>query len=318
MPFGKRKQGNKFQVINTETGDVKGTHDTEADADKQLAALHANNADKDKGHMDIRTKAVAATITDTSASEDEFPGTFLVELSNESLDRDGDILKADEWETPLPEQITFVNDHTHKMANVVGSAKPELVNGKILCKGEWAATQTGQDTRKVIKHVPYTSVAYREKRNQKSGTVSRELINGSFVVVPSNTRTRVLASKDFGGSEASVQAIHDMTHAMGADCFNLVETGEMKSASGSVLPGGFTAEALLNDDHQVLSVKDADGKTILVHEFSQSTGKAPSKDADPDADPAKDEAAALAKAKAAAFQITSETRQYYEQELDNA
>lgn len=195
MPFGKRKQGNKILVVNTETGDVKGTHDSEADADKQLAALHANNADKDKGHMDIRTKAVNATIEDTSVDADEFPGTFVAELSNESLDRDGDTLKADEWELPLPQQITFVNDHTHKMASVVGSAKPELVDGKVICKGEWAATQNAQDTRKVIKHVPYVSVAYREKRDRKAGTISRELINGSFVVVPSNTKAGVLASK---------------------------------------------------------------------------------------------------------------------------
>lgn len=145
--------------------------------------------------MDIKMKAVNATIEDTSANADEFPGTFLVELSNESLDRDGDELKADEWETPLPQQITFVNDHTHKMASVVGSAAPELVSGKIMCKGEWAATDAAQDTRKVIKHVPYVSVAYREKRDQKAGTVSRELVNGSFVVVPSNVKARVLASK---------------------------------------------------------------------------------------------------------------------------
>lgn len=148
--------------------------------------------------MDIIFKAVNATITDTSASADEFPGTFEVELSNESIDRDGDTLKGDEWETPLPERITFVNDHTHKMKSVVGSAVPSLVDGKILCKGDWAATDDAQDTRKVIPHVPYVSVAYREKRNQKSGTVSRELVNGSFVVVPSNTKARVLSSKSFG------------------------------------------------------------------------------------------------------------------------
>lgn len=136
--------------------------------------------------MEIQTKAVSATITDTSASADEYPGTFLVELSNETLDRDGETLKADEWELPLPQQITFVNDHTHKMASVVGSATPELVDGKMMCKGEWAATANGQETRKVIKHVPYTSVAFREKRDKKSGNVSRELINGSFVVVPAN------------------------------------------------------------------------------------------------------------------------------------
>jgi hypothetical protein len=274
MPFGKRKQGNKIQVVNTETGDVKGTHDSEADADKQLAALHANDADKDKGHMDIRTKAVSATIEDTSADADDYPGTFLVELTNESLDRDGDILKGDEWETPLPHQITFVNDHTHKMASVVGSATPELVDGKVICKGEWAATQNAQDTRKVIKHVPYVSVAYREKRDRKAGTISRELINGSFVVVPANTKAGVLSSK-------SVDELDD--------------------------------ETLLSD----LTVKQF--KELLgTKELSQDTEGAPSKGADPDADSAKDNEAALAKAKAAAFQITSQSRQFTEGEMQNA
>jgi hypothetical protein len=274
MPFGKRKQGNKIQVVNTETGDVKGTHDSEADADKQLAALHANDADKDKGHMDIRTKAVSATIEDTSADADDYPGTFLVELTNESLDRDGDILKGDEWETPLPHQITFVNDHTHKMASVVGSAAPELVDGKVICKGEWAATQNAQDTRKVIKHVPYVSVAYREKRDRKAGTISRELINGSFVVVPANTKAGVLSSK-------SVDELDD--------------------------------ETLLSD----LTVKQF--KELLgTKELSQDTEGAPPKGADPDADSAKDNEAALAKAKAAAFQITSQSRQFTEGEMQNA
>lgn len=140
--------------------------------------------------MQIKMKAALATVTDTSESADEFPGTFEVELSNETTDRDGDTLKAEDWETPLPERITFVNDHTHKMASVVGSAVPELVDGRILCKGEWAPDKESQDTRAKIKHVPYTSVAYAEKSNGK-----RELINGAFVVVPSNPTARVLASK---------------------------------------------------------------------------------------------------------------------------
>lgn len=320
MPFSVRKQGNKFQVVNSETGDVKGTHDTEDDAKKQLAALHANGAGKDAGKafadMDIKTKAVNATITDTSASADEFPGTFTVELSNESLDRDGDILKGDEWETPLPERITFVNDHTHKMASVVGSAKPELVDGKILCKGDWAATANAQETRKVIPHVPYVSVAYREKRDQKAGTVSRELINGSFVVVPSNTKARVLASKSFDDDDEFKTLLKSAVDDA------ITESAEkLKSllapSSGSVLPGGFTAEVELNDDHQVLTVKDAEGKTLLSHKFSQSTAQAPSKDADPQTDSA-DTAAAYTKAIAAAFEITSSTGQFTETELNNA
>lgn len=140
--------------------------------------------------MDITYKAVSATITDTSSNAEEFPGTFEVELSNETTDRDGDTLKASDWETPLPEQITFVNDHTHKMASVVGSAQPTLVGDKILCKGVWGKTQVAQDTRLIAPHVPYVSVAYAEKSDGK-----RELINGAFVVVPSNPTARLLASK---------------------------------------------------------------------------------------------------------------------------
>jgi hypothetical protein len=162
--------------------------------------------------MDITYKAVSATITDTSSGVDEFPGTFEVELSNETTDRDGDTLKASDWETPLPDQITFVNDHTHKMASVVGSAKPTLVGDKILCKGIWGATATAQDTRKIAPHVPYVSVAYAEKSNGK-----RELINGAFVVVPSNPTARLLASKsvaeldgDTPVSELTVKQLREM------------------------------------------------------------------------------------------------------------
>src|SRR5215212_2940821 len=202
MPFGKRKRGNKIEVYNKDTGQTKGTHDDEAGADKQLAALHANDADKDKkslGDTVIRTKAASATIEDTSQGVDDYPGTFAVVLSSPKLDRDGEQLMPDEWELPLPEQITFVNDHTHKMASVVGSARPTLEGAQIIARGTWAETDNAQDTRKIVrgKHVNHVSVAYREKRNHKSGSVSRELINGSFVVIPSNTDARVLASKDF-------------------------------------------------------------------------------------------------------------------------
>lgn len=276
MPFSKRKRGNKIEVINSETGDVKGTHETEAEADKQLAALHANNADKDrkdKAHMDIVTKAVSATITDTSANADQYPGTFEVELTNESLDRDGDVLKGDEWELPLPQQITFVNDHTHKMASVVGSATPSLENGKIICRGTWAETDNAQQTRKVIKHVPYVSVAFREKRNRKAGTVSRELINGSFVVIPSNPNAKVLSSKGFGLDDGELteeaQTLIERVVKTVLKSSGVAYVDE--SLGGNTLPAGFTATTLMDTTlpgEQVLEIKDASGKVILAHKFS--------------------------------------------------
>jgi hypothetical protein len=42
MPYGKRRAGGKWEVFNKETGKVKGTHDDEDSAKKQLAALTIN------------------------------------------------------------------------------------------------------------------------------------------------------------------------------------------------------------------------------------------------------------------------------------
>lgn len=264
--------------------------------------------------MEIHTKAVNATIEDTSANAEEFPGTFLVELSNESIDRDGDELKGEDWETPLPPKITFVNDHTHKMASVVGSAAPELLSGKIICKGEWAETDTAQNTRKVIKHVPYVSVAYREKRDHKAGTVSRELVNGSFVVVPSNLRARVLASKSLDGE------LDEEAKAFAFEVAQVLSTIEDSTLSKSLADAGIQIDIDKSDGKASLITVKQDGKVLGTHKLSQAPeGGAPGDGSEPpEADQAKDEAAAYNKAVAAAFQLTSTAGQYTETELENA
>jgi hypothetical protein len=55
MPFSIKKGAGDcdgYAVVNSDTGDVKGCHPTEAEAKKQLAALYANGADK-KSHEPI-------------------------------------------------------------------------------------------------------------------------------------------------------------------------------------------------------------------------------------------------------------------------
>jgi hypothetical protein len=254
--------------------------------------------------MDITTKAVAAQITDTSSSADEFPGTFLVELSNESLDRDGDILKADEWELPLPEQITFVNDHTHKMASVVGSAKPELVNGKVMCKGTWAKTQVGQDTRSVIEHVPYTSVAFREKRDRKAGTVSRELVNGSFVVVPSNTQAKVLASKAFEDMEDLEPLVKAIARDAATEVMKSMTRGSNVFHVKMSDPNDHGLQFIVDEKSSTVEVKQHD-KVLGTHKFSPTPNGAPDDQPTPDADTVMKDAAA--QALAAANQIIART-----------
>jgi len=42
MPYAIRKRGNKWVVVNKETGKVKGTHSTREKAVRHLRALYAN------------------------------------------------------------------------------------------------------------------------------------------------------------------------------------------------------------------------------------------------------------------------------------
>jgi hypothetical protein len=145
--------------------------------------------------MHIQTKSVQATIEDIES--DSGPGEFEVVLATSDLDRDGDTLLGDEWEVPLPQRIQFNTDHDHSVSATVGSAVPRLEGDKIVCRGTYATTQHAQDTRQLVRdgHITNVSVAYREKRDKKSAKPSRELINGSFVVVPANTKAVVLESK---------------------------------------------------------------------------------------------------------------------------
>jgi len=44
MPYSIQKRKDKFVVVNTDTGDVKGTHDSREKAQKQLNLLRAVKA----------------------------------------------------------------------------------------------------------------------------------------------------------------------------------------------------------------------------------------------------------------------------------
>jgi hypothetical protein len=49
MPFSIRQAGDKWEVINSDTEEVKGSHDSEEEAKGQLSALYANVEDVQKG-----------------------------------------------------------------------------------------------------------------------------------------------------------------------------------------------------------------------------------------------------------------------------
>ena len=173
-----------------------------------------------------------ATITPTGADED-FPGTFEVILSAPTLDRDGETLLASEWKQPLPDRITFDTDHAMSVASTVGSGVPSLNDaGELVVSGAFSSLPRAQEVRTLVRegHINTTSVAFMSSRApQKDGkqAITRELLNGAFVSIPSNREALVLSSKaaevklgarNSATDLAHVQSIHDHAAAMGADC----------------------------------------------------------------------------------------------------
>ena len=145
--------------------------------------------------MDVIRKD--ATITNT---DDAFPGTFEVILSAPTKDRDGETLLPEEWKQPLPDHITFDQDHGMSVASTVGSGVPRIdEKGNLVVSGTYSSLPRAQEVRTLVKegHINRTSVAFMSEKTQKDGTstVTRELLNGAFVAIPANREAVVLDAK---------------------------------------------------------------------------------------------------------------------------
>lgn len=139
-----------------------------------------------------------ATATVSPVRDDSEHGAFDVILSTADLDRDGDMLHASEWKTPLPETITFDSDHGMSVATTVGSGRPFInKSGQLQVRGTFASTPHAQEVRALVNegHIRTVSVAFSTENSKKTGKPSRELLNGAFVAVPANPNAVVLSSK---------------------------------------------------------------------------------------------------------------------------
>lgn len=203
--------------------------------------------------MNVISKAVASITPGPDDASSEH-GTFDVILSAQSKDRDGETLRSDEWKTPLPDHITFDIDHGMTVGSTVGSGKPFINDdGNLQVKGGYSSIPRAQEVRTLINegHIRTTSVTFMTTKTAKSndGKAERELLNGSFVPIPSNRDTVVLASKALDVFEKagarnnsddrkSIQAIHDHAASLGASCSTedaqRADTGEMDGANKSV------------------------------------------------------------------------------------
>jgi hypothetical protein len=183
--------------------------------------------------MSVLTKSADATIAPADGA-----GEFDMILSNGTRDRDGDRLDLKSWAQPLPDSVPINLNHSKDVSDIVGSGRPFFDSeGNLRVKGTFASTGPAQHIRQLVNegHLRSVSVEFVKKAGKNV------LVGGAFVRIPSNPEARVLESKgldDFatrleailagddsvitkssdGASMAMVQAIHDASYHLGAQC----------------------------------------------------------------------------------------------------
>lgn len=158
-------------------------------------------------------------------------GEWEAVLSVPTLDRDGEVIAKGAFE-PLPETIPI---HAyHDFADPVGRGEPFYEGEELKARGGYASTSRAQEIRTLVEEgvIANMSVGFMAaEREEKDGipTVTRaELLEASFVSVPSNREAAVLLAKSYEESKAGarnsgtdyerLQTIHDLSVANGAEC----------------------------------------------------------------------------------------------------
>lgn len=178
--------------------------------------------------MNKKTFAVA----DVKAAESEnVNGEFEIVMSTDAVDRDGESIVKGAFD-PLPESIPV---HAfHDFHDPVGRAVPSYdENGRLVGRGFFASTPRAQEIRQLVADgvIGHTSVGFMAaERKSTDGAPeihSAELLEVSFVSVPSNRDAAVLAVKEVdakaGARNAAkdaerLQSIHDLAVSNGATC----------------------------------------------------------------------------------------------------
>ncbi len=195
--------------------------------------------------MNVVSKAVA-TIEPAENDAHDPVGSFHVLLSTAAEDRDGDTLSLDEWQTPLPDHITFDSDHLMSVAGTVGSGRPVLTERGIEVTGTYSSIPEAQKVRTLVNegHIRTTSVAFMVTKAGKGpgAKTVRELLNGAFVAVPSNRDALVLSHKgvtqkvgqrNSASDMTAIQNAHDLLSSLGAECDTSGETSETTGRDGT-------------------------------------------------------------------------------------
>lgn len=167
-------------------------------------------------------------------------GEFEAILSMPTLDRDGEVIDARAFE-PLPETIPV--HKFHDFNSPVAIARPYYDGDVLKASGTFDPDPDAQTIRaKVGRSIGYMSVGFMDaKRSDVDGVphiTKAELLEASFVSVPSNRQAAILAAKAYEAEAklgarnsvtdlANLQSIHDLSVATGAACEGKTVTTEV-------------------------------------------------------------------------------------------
>lgn len=150
-------------------------------------------------------------------------GEFEAILSVPTVDRDGEVIDAGAFD-PLPAELAI--HKFHDFSSPVATAVP-FYDGDILkARGVFDPDPDTQTFRtKVGRSVRFMSVGFMAAVRSDSDGVPHitkaELLEASFVSVPSNREAAILAVKSFEMKATKgdrLQQIHDLSVANGAEC----------------------------------------------------------------------------------------------------
>ena len=178
--------------------------------------------------MSLVNKRIAATI-----EPGDDPGSFEAIISTSALDRDGDVIPVESW--VFGAHVPVNMNHSSSVADIVGSGSPYIEGGALRLRATFANTAQAQHIRSLVVdgHLTGCSVEFMKRPDGRN-----ELVGVGLVNIPANPEARVLASKamvDFetrldailagdyatkamGGDGAMVQAVHDASVHLGAQC----------------------------------------------------------------------------------------------------
>jgi len=144
--------------------------------------------------MEILQKSLAAI---ESSDDEKFGpnGGFTAVLSNESLDRDQEIVDLPGW-MPFQDRYPLDFDHEMSVAGTIGSYHPYIDGKNVMMDAYFSSIPKAQEVRTLVKegHIRNVSVAFMTDRTKKDGP-RREMLNAGIVAIPANRDAVIMAAK---------------------------------------------------------------------------------------------------------------------------